>query len=378
MKKNFIKTTKPGWVIVCLLLAAVGCQKNPFPKPHELNANYEQVNLVGDNDEFNPLRVDPNLKNAWGMAFAPSGPDWVNAEVTGISAIYNTQGGDVRPPVAIPSPGSDAGGGHPTGIVFNGSSGFRLPNGNPARFIFVGVDGIISGWNGGNVAIKVKDHSATSVYTGLAIAADGADSFIYAANFRANRIEVYDTGWAEASGKPFTDPSLPQGYAPFNIQNVGGKLFVMYAKVNEEEGEEETGPGLGFVDIYYPNGKLIKRFVSGDKLNAPWGVASAPKAFWADQKGDGDEDNDKIIEKKHDPKTVILIGNFGDGHINAYDQDGEFIGQLRSNGKAIEIEGLWAISFAPASATTIDPNWLFFAAGPGDEEHGLFGYIKRN
>jgi uncharacterized protein (TIGR03118 family) len=376
MKKSFFRTAKPGWVIVCLLLAAAGCQKNPFPKP---KANFEQVNLVGDNDQYNPVRVDPNLKNAWGMAFAPSGPDWVNAQVTGLSNIYNTQGADVRPPVAIPSPTSDAGGGHPTGIVFNKSSGFKLPNGNPARFIFVGDDGVISGWNGGDVAIRVKDHSGTAAYTGLAIAADGADSFIYAANFLSGHIEVYDANWTEVSGKPFTDFFLPQDYAPFNIQNVGGNLFVMYAKVSDEPGEEETGPGLGIVDIYQPNGKLIKRFVSGGKLNAPWGVTLAPTTFWANQTWDDDEeDNGKMIEKKHhDIKTVILIGNFGDGHINAYNQDGEFIGALRSNGKPIEIEGLWAISFAPSSATTIDPNWLFFAAGPGDEEHGLFGYIQR-
>ena len=113
------------------------------------------------------LRIDPNLKNAWGMAFAPSGPDWVNAEVTGLSKIYNTQGADVRPPVAIPSPASDAGGGHPTGIVFNKSSGFKLPNGNPARFIFVGDDGVISGWNGGDVAMKVKDNSVLRPILGL-------------------------------------------------------------------------------------------------------------------------------------------------------------------------------------------------------------------
>ena len=146
-----------------------------------LEANYEQVNLVGDDGANSPARIDPNLRNAWGIAFAPTGPAWVNAEVTGLSAIYNTQGADVRPPVAIPSPASKEGGGHPTGIVFNKSSGFKLPNGNPARFIFVGDDGTISAWNGGNVAIKLGDH--TAAYTGLAIAADGADSFIYAANF---------------------------------------------------------------------------------------------------------------------------------------------------------------------------------------------------
>jgi len=380
MKASFIKTTKTGLVITCVLLAAAGCKKNPFPKPHELKANYEQVNLVGNNDKYNPQRIVPDLRNAWGQAFAPSGPDWVNAQATGLSFIFNAQGGDVRPPVSIPSPTSDVDGGHPTGIVFNGSSGFRLPNGNPARFIFVGDDGVIAGWNGGNVAIRVKDHSSTASYTGLAIAADGADSFIYAANFLSGHIEVYDTSWTEVSGKPFTDYALPMGYAPFNIQNVGGNLFVMYAKVSDEPGEEETGAGLGFVDVYHPDGKLIKRFASGGKLNAPWGVAWAPTAFWANQEWDGEgEDNGKIIEKKHhDITSVILIGNFGDGHINAYDQDGEFIGALRSNGKVIEIPGLWSLSFAPATATMIDPNWLFFAAGPEDEEDGLFGYIKRD
>jgi len=377
MKKSFIKLTKTGCVIAFLLLAVEGCQKNPFPKPNELKANYKQVNLVGDDDQYSPLRIVPDLKNAWGMAFAPSGPVWVNAEVTGLSFIFNAQGGDVRPPVAIPSPGSDEGGGHPTGIVFNGSSGFTLPNGHPARFIFVGDDGVVSAWNGGDVAVKLGDHKA--VYTGLAIAADGPDSFIYAANFLSGQIDVYDTSWGEISGKPFTDPNLPAGYAPFNIQNVGGNLFVMYAKVGDTPGEEEHGPGLGIVDIYNPNGDLIRRFVSGGKLNAPWGVAMAPEAFWKDQDWNGNgEDNGKIIGEKHHPKSVILIGNLGDGHINAYNQDGDFMGSLRSNGKTIEIEGLWAISFAPASATTIDPNWLFFSAGPGDEEHGLFGYIKRN
>jgi len=379
MKTTFIEMTKTGFVVTCFLFVVAGCKKNPFPKPDQLNANYEQVNLVGDNDQYNPMRVDPDLRNAWGQAFAPSGPDWVNAQATGFSFIFNTQGGDVRPPVAIPSPTSDMGGGHPTGIVFNGSSGFRLPNGNPARFIFVGDDGVISGWNGGNVAIRVKDHSSSASYTGLAIAADGADSFIYAANFLSGHIEVYDTAWGDVSGKPFADPSLPQDYAPFNIQNVDGNLFVMYAKVSGEPGEEETGAGLGFVDVYHPNGKLIKRFVSGGKLNAPWGVAMAPTAFWANQKWDDAEDNGKMMEKQHhDAKTVILVGNFGDGHINAYDQDGDFMGPLRSKGKPIEIEGLWSLSFAPATATMIDPNWLFFAAGPGDEQHGLFGYIKRN
>jgi uncharacterized protein (TIGR03118 family) len=397
MEKITIKIANPVWVIATLLFLATGCQKN-IEKPAEdtqaasvqtaergsIGKDFEQVNLVGDNDEYHPLRIDPNLINAWGMAFAPSGPDWISAEETGLSVIYNSAGGDVRPPVTIPSPGSTTGG-HPTGVVFNASGGFKLPNGNPAKFIFDGVDGVISGWNGGNAAVKVFDNSTTSVYTGLAIAADGVDSFLYAANFRTGTIDVYDVNWNQVWTKPFKDNHLPGGYAPFNIQNVGGNLFVMYAKVGPE-GDEEVGHGNGFVDIYKPNGRLIRRFVSRDQLNAPWGVAMAPVAFWSSHKWDGDDDDDDNDHKgdghhehheHHGIRSVMLVGNFGDGHINAYNQEGEFLGRLRSDGKSIKIEGLWAISFAPATATTIDPNWLFFAAGPDDETHGLFGYIKK-
>lgn len=400
MEKISIKAGSLRWVVACLVIMAAGCQKN-IEKPddgltdsnHKSNfaearnsrgKNFEQVNLVGDDDTYQPARIDPNLKNAWGMAFAPSGPDWISAEVPGVSPIYNTLGADVRPPVSIPSPGSAAGGGHPSGIVFNGSGGFKLANGNPARFIFVGTDGIISAWNGGNVALTVYDNSATSAYTGLAIAADGVDTFLYAANFRTRKIEVYDKNWTKVNNKPFRDFFIPWGYAPFNIQNVGGNLYVMYAKVGSD-GEEEVGAGKGFVDIFRPNGWLMRRFISRGQLNAPWGVAMAPTSFWSSKNWDGDEDDDDNDHGQgngrhrghHEIRNVILVGNFGNGQINAYNQDGEFIGKLRSQGKAIKIEGLWAISFAPVTATTIDPDWLFFAAGPGDEEHGLFGYIKK-
>ncbi len=159
----------------------------------------------------------------------------------------------------------------------------------------------------------------------------------------------------------FTDPSLPAGYAPFNIQAIGDKLYVMYAKVGV--GAEEPGPGNGYVSIFNTDGTFVERFVSRGQLNAPWGVAKAPAGFW----GEGEEN----------PENAILIGNFGDGRINAFDADGNFLGQLRMHGNPIVIEGLWAIMFAPASATAIDPNKLFFAAGPGGEEHGLFGYIHK-
>jgi uncharacterized protein (TIGR03118 family) len=201
------------------------------------------------------------------------------------------------------------------------------------------------------------------VYSGIALASDGGANFLYVANFSAGKIDVYDKDWAEVD-KPFSDPHIPSGYSPFNIQNIGGMLYVMYAKVGAD-GEEEKGPGKGYVDIYNPDGSLVSHFIAKGELNAPWGIAQAPAAFF-------DEDMD--MGNTH---NAILVGNFGDGHINVYDESGKFLGPLRSKQKPIEIDGLWAISFAPVTATTVDPGWLFFAAGPDDETHGLFGYISK-
>ena len=379
MQKIIKKTTCSisYFFLISMLLFNTGCQKDlqnmnaekqlsnglsaNKSKVPQLLKDFTQVNLVGNNDEYNPARVDPLLVNGWGLAFSPTGIAWISAQGTGVSTVYNGEGSQVLPAVSIPSPGG-ATGGNPTGIVFNGSTDFKLPNGNPARFIFDGVDGVISGWNGGPAAIKVIDNSSTSAYTGLAIANDGGNNFLYAANFRAGKIDVFDKDWAEVNTKPFMDPNLPAGYAPFNIQAVGQQLYVMYAKVDPAEGEEEKGPGLGYVDIYNTDGSFVKRFVSNGQLNAPWGIAWAPAGFF------GTDEN---------AQPAILIGNFGDGHINAYSPNGNFLGQLRAHGNPIVIEGLWAISFPPATATSINPNRLYFAAGPDDEEDGLFGYIVK-
>ncbi|HEY1872737.1 MAG TPA: TIGR03118 family protein, partial [Chitinophagaceae bacterium] len=380
MKKVFVKTGNLYWVIACLLLVATGCQKNiekPATLPTDANAqsagrlkiDFQQVNIVSDTSEFNPMRIDPNLINAWGIAFAPSpiGPPWVNANGTGLSNIFNVStGADLIPPVAIPSPGNPMGGGAPTGIVFNGSSGFRLPNGKPARFIFDTEDGFIAGWNGGTVAITAKDNSATAIYKGLAIAADGTDSFIYAVNFKAKRIDVYDTSWTQVNNKSFNDPSVPSDYSPFNIQNINNNLVVTFAKTVPGSRDEAHGPSLGFVDIFRSDGTLLTNLAKRGVLNAPWGIAMAP-ASWANMQWDGDASDDDNGTKNHSNEvtSVFLIGNFGDGRINAFNQDGQFLGRLRSGKKAIVIDGLWALSFAPATATAINPNWLFFTAGPG-------------
>lgn len=345
--------------LMAIILVIPGCKKNA---PVALIKDFMQVNLVANNDEYAAARIDPTFINGWGIAFSSGGTAWVSAEGSGYSAVWNKDGVQVLPPVTIPSVGDIATGGHPTGQVFNGSSDFLLPNGNPARFIFAGADGIISGWNGGPAAVTAIDDSPSGAsYLGVTIAQVDGKNYLYVANFSAHKIDVYDKNWKELEKASFKDPNLPAEYSPFNIQNVGGKLYVMYAKIGSD-GDEVKGRGLGIVDIYWPNGRLDRRFVTGGALNAPWGVAAAPTAFW----GVGS-----------DVSSAILIGNFGDGRINVYNQWGTYIGPLLSNDKPLEIDGLWGISFPPVTATTINPGWLYFAAGPDDEADGLFGYITK-
>ena len=337
--------------------------------------HFTQVNLVDNNGEYHASHLDPGLINAWGIAWTPNGFAWVNAEDGHVSNIYTGEGATVRPPVAIPSPG-DFTTGSPTGIVFNSTDAFVLEKGGPARFIFVGVDGVLSGWNQefGNTAGRIKDNSATSAYTGLTMAIVNGNPYLYAADFRANKIVVWN-GTFGVENWSFTDPHIPAGYAPFNIQSVGDWLYVTYAKVGDD-GEEEKGDGLGFVDVYSPTGTLIKRLASNGALNAPWGIAWAPASFFKDMEADWDNVEMGKGKGKVDLSNIniILVGNFGNGYINAFTENGFFLGPLKSKGKPIEIDGLWAISFPPATAA-IDHNRLYFAAGPDDEEDGLFGYI---
>jgi len=340
-------------------------------KPVIEKKNFTEVNLVANNSAYGASRVDPLLQNAWGLAFSPNGFAWISANGASVSDIYTGEGAQVRPAVMIPSPTSSTGG-TPTGVVFNGSNtDFLLPspNNQAARFIFAGEDGIISAWNGaaGNNAVVVKDNSATSEYKGLALAMNNGANYLYAANFRTAKIDVFDKNY-NAVSMPFTDPQLPAGFAPFNVSNIDGMLYVTYAKVGPT-GDDVAGMGNGYVDIYSTSGSLVKRFVSAGQLNSPWGIAKAPSTFFGDD-ADGDQ-------------GIILIGNFGNGHINAYNSNGKFVGELAQHpipGQPripVVIDGLWAISFAPATATSIDPNRLYFTAGPNDEQDGLYGYIKK-
>lgn len=373
-KVNYLKKVAIS-AVTCVLV--ISCQKSverssanglsiAGKDPKSLK-DLTQVNLVANNDEYGAAHIDPTFLNAWGIAFNGNGAiAWVNAQEGHFSGLYNQEGvqNAGRPFVNIPSPVS-ATGGNPTGIVFsNIANEFTIPPGpnttntNPAAatFIFAGIDGVLSAWNGTytNAAYRVFAHEGAA-YTGLAKGNSGGSNFIYLANFASGHIETYNKDWAPVS-MTFTDPDLPAGYAPFNIQNVGGKLYVMYAKVGPD-GDEVHHEGFGIVDIYNPDGSFIQRFVSNGQLNAPWGIAMAPAGFLSPES-----------------QPVILIGNFGDGRINAYNMNGDFLGQLRAHGNPIVIEGLWAITFPPGGAT----NRLYFAAGPDDEQDGLFGYITKS
>lgn len=372
MKQNAAWPLFAG-LFILLFSGLSGCKKildeiNDFKDDNKpkLVGDFNQVNLVANTAEYGAAVIDTLLINGWGLAFSPGGTPWLGSQGGHVSTVYNSEG-TILPisPVAIPSPG-DTIGGNPTGVVFNGSpTDFILSNGQAARFLFVGVDGVLSGWNGaaGRRALLIKNNVATSAYTGLAIASAGGNQYLYAADFRGRKIDVFDRTFNTVTNMPFNDPYLPTGYSPFNIQAVGDHLFVLYAKVGID-GRDEKGVGKGLVNVYNTSGVLLKRFAQYGKLNAPWGVAQAPAGFIDANDEGADED-------------AILIGNFGDGYINAYSSTGAFLGQLKVAGKAVAIEGLWAISFVPVTATTVDPNRLYFAAGPDEEADGLFGYLLK-
>ena len=366
MKKNKlnVKLAKLAAGLLVLVAINTGCKKEnpPIGAANEGLNKFEQINLVASNASYNALRVDPLLQNAWGIAISPTGNIWLSAEASGYSAVYNKEGVQLLPDVTIPSPTTTTNG-QPTGIVFNNTMNFILPNGLPAKFVFAGADGVISGWNQGNLsaAVRVINNSATASYFGLTLASYQGVNYLYAANFKSGTIDVFDKDFNKVNIK-FTDPNLPSGFYPYNVQLIDNSIYVTYAKIGDY-GSEVLAAGAGIVNIFNTDGSFAKRFVTNGKLNAPWGITKAPSSFFG-------ADSAKYI-------NTILVGNFGNGHINAFSATGTFLGELRKNGEPININGLWGISFAPTSATSIDPNRLYFNAGPSSEKDGLFGYITK-
>jgi uncharacterized protein (TIGR03118 family) len=317
--------------------------------------SYTVTPLVSDVPGAAPV-VDPNLVNAWGLTASSTSPWWVADNGTSLSTLYNGAG---TPQALVVTVGTDSG---PTGVVFNGGAGFVVSNGTqsgPARFIFDGEDGILRGWNptvDGTHALVAGMGDDGAIFKGLAI----ADNKLFAADFHNNEVAVFDSAWNIVDR--FTDPGLPDGYAPFGIQTLGGNVFVTFAKQDADAEDEVAGQGRGFVDEFDTSGNLVRRVAKHGQLNAPWGLALAPSDFG---RFGGD----------------LLVGNFGDGNINAYElgANGQYQhrGELRENGRQIAIDGLWAIAFGNG-ANAGPRDTLFFTAGPDDESHGLFGKVKAN
>jgi uncharacterized protein (TIGR03118 family) len=340
-----------GLLVLALVLCSALVAASPLAAA-ERNS-YTVTPLVSDQPGV-AARTDPNLVNAWGLTASGTSPWWVSDNGTDLSTLYR---GDGTPQALVVHV---AGG--PTGTVFNPTAGFVLPTGGKALFLFDSEDGIVRAWNGaqGTTAIVVADRSNVgAIYKGLAIADTAAGPRLYAADFHNARIDVFNASFGLVPGG-FVDSSLPAGYAPFNVQTIGDRVFVAYAKQDEAAEDEVAGQGTGFVDAYDLAGNLLGRVAQHGQLNAPWGLALAPEGFG---RFGGD----------------LLVGNFGDGQINAYEElpNGHFAhrGELRgSDNKPLTIDGLWALRFGNGGNAG-PTGTLFFTAGPDEETHGLFGSI---
>jgi len=350
--------------------------------------------LVSDQAGKAPI-VDSNLKNAWGVAFTPAAsPFWIADNATGVSTLYDGAGNIQSLVVTIPCPPNPGQGSScpqtaaPTGMVWSPTTtpatAFLVPGTKlPASFIWDTEDGTLSAWTGGlgnvtpplppNNAVLAVDNSRVpngrlgAVYKGLAVGvnASGNNVFLFATNFRGGTIDVFAPNQdSNGVGLPFksvsthggfSDPNIPPGFAPFGIQNINGDLFVTYALQNAAKHDDKAGPGNGFVDVFDTDGNLLRRFASQGALNSPWGVARASFAFGLFS-------------------GQILVGDFGDGRINVFDSNGNFLAQLgKPNGKALRIDGLWTLTLGGGKNSSSDT--LYFTAGPNKETNGLFGTI---
>jgi uncharacterized protein (TIGR03118 family) len=328
---------------------------------------FTQTNLVSDLSGTAHMQ-DTNLVNPWGLAASPTSPWWVADNGKGVSTVYNANGTPQRAPVTIPPPNGSPPGttATPTGTVFNSTGDFAVTRGNATHasvFLFATEDGTLSGWapmvDANNAIIAVDNSGAGAVYKGLALARNRSGNFLFATNFHAGTVDVFDAHFMPAHlAGAFTDPTLPAGFAPFGIRAFGDRLYVTYALQKQpDKHDDQADPGNGFVDIYDTEGHLQRHLIAHGALNSPWGLAMAPEAFG------------------HFGKA-LLVGNFGDGQIHAYNaENGRLLGQLMgSDGKPIMIDGVWALSFGNGGQAG-PRDTLFFTAGIDDEQHGLFGTL---
>jgi len=327
-----------------------------------LAQHYQRTDLTADNSSVSPApNIDPNLVNPWGMARASGSPWWISDNGTWLSTLYDSTGLPKSLVVSIPAPNGQPGGA-PSGTVFNYTGAFEVGPGQSAFFLFATEDGTISGWNPNanpTAAIVKVNHSGKAIYKGLALATNGQAPRLYATNFQSGAVEVFDGHFHHVSTTGgFLDPNLPANYAPFGIQNVGGNIVVTFAHRMPGSKDEDHGPGMGFVDVFDLNGRLILRLQHGPFINAPWGIALAPGDFG------------RFSHR-------LLIGNFGDGNIHAFNGvSGKLEGTLLDqNGDPLSIGGLWGLSFGGDNTNSGLATELFFTAGANDENDGIFGKI---
>jgi uncharacterized protein (TIGR03118 family) len=326
------------------------------------------------------LQTDPNVVNAWGIV-AGTKTLWINDNETGLMTGYNPVGKPMKPIVNIPSPTGPTGG-NPTGLVLNNTSSFMITAGNktvPATFLIATEDGLIVAWNsllGSNSVVVVNNSSSNTVqvsdgntsthavYKGLAILTDeNGVPHLYAANFSGGVIDEFDGNFNLV--KSFTDENAPDSFAPFNVRNLRGRLWVTFAKQALPDAEDDaSGPGRGMLDIFDADGTMLRRVVkTGGQLNSPWGMVIAPPNFGKFSR-------------------ALLVGNFGDGRINAFDVlTGKWLGDFtRPNGDELFISGLWGMTFEKEEVLGNECNFsaqrLYFTAGPNDESQGLVGVLR--
>jgi uncharacterized protein (TIGR03118 family) len=333
---------------------------------------FQVTNLVSD-VAGQAANTDPNLVNAWGLARSANmtAPFWISDNHTGVSTLYDGTGKPfpTASPLVVtvpPPPGAEPGSiSSPTGLVFNGTGDFMITEGSnsaPSLFIFDTEDGTLAGWaqtvDVDNAILTVDNSGDEAIYKGLALASNATGNFLFATDFHNGAVDVFDREFQPATLQgSFSDPTIPAGFAPFGIQAIGSNLYVTYAKQDADKEDDVPGAGNGYINVFNTDGIRVKRFASNGTLNSPWGIVLAPANFGAFS-------------------NALLVGNFGDGRINAFNPStGQFLGQLTAtNGNPIAIQGLWGLEFG--NGGTAGPlDTLFFTAGPGGEEHGLFGSV---
>jgi uncharacterized protein (TIGR03118 family) len=305
---------------------------------------------------------DADLQNPWGVSFAPNGVFWVSDNNASKATLYDGNG--VKQKLVVNIPGANGVPGNPTGQLFNSTGQFNVEKGGTAAsplFIFASEDGTIAGWSpklDANNAITAVNHTKNSVFKGIAMGQVKGENELFVANFRAGTVDVFGPNFAQIHRRgAFVDSRVPKGFAPFNVQNIGGNLYVTYAKQNRALHDDVAGPGNGFVDVFNTKGQLIRRLQHGSWLNSPWGLTVAPPSFGTFA---GD----------------LLVGNFGSGVIDIYNQKGNFVGFLDgADGKPIHEDGLWALTIGSGGSTE-STNKVYFTAGLNHEQDGLFGSIQ--